>query len=173
MLTRHRCVACWHEAILPGRPAQAGTLLPAAWQIARKSWPSTPRHQSSRRRYPAGANNSCALSGFTLPPYSSGTSAAAAPFAPDAHAGKRGPPAPAPAGALARADCPDRLVGDDDASPRLASTASPARRPAACRPPARVAPASRSSSVSPTQTIGVKPASSARCVFTATSSVLS
>ena len=68
-------------------------------------------------------------------------------------------------GRLAGADRPDRLVGDQDLGKLLRRSS---RR---CRPgndrasTASVWPASRCSSVSPTQTIGVSPASSAAMVF--------
>ena len=70
---------------------------------------------------------------------------------------------------LAGADRPHRLVGDtalrQAATPAAASTASSWRATTAS-----VAPASRSSSVSPTQKIGVSPARRAAAYFAATSS---
>ena len=83
----------------------------------------------------------------------------------------RAPPAPA-AGVAVRpgADRPHRLVGDD----RLREPRAKHRRATAssCRSTtASVAPASRSASVSPTQTIGVNPAASAAAAFAATDRV--
>ena len=73
-------------------------------------------------------------------------------------------------GGLAGADGPDRLVGDDAAGDAMRRACrSPPR--AGARPPLRSAPASRSASVSPTQTMGTSPCSSAALALSATSCV--
>jgi hypothetical protein len=72
---------------------------------------------------------------------------------------------------LAGADRPDRLVGDDDAVDALVEQLD---RRAELAPDDRLGlPASRSASVSPTQTIGTRPCLSAAAAFCATSRSLS
>ena len=133
------------------------------------------RRRPARRRCRAAPSASSTLSGFTEPPYWIRIASPAAPKRARrrcAHErvhllGDLG------RGGAAGADRPDRLVGDHEL--RGARSGHHARGcPRAARPPRRsVRPASRSSSDSPTQTIGRMPCASSAAALFATSASLS